>query len=81
LFIIKKINKKKHFLINKKINLILKKIFFPFILDEKYFSKVMKKLKISYYMLIILILVLKLLIAIYFILNFFLFYFLEFDLI
>jgi hypothetical protein len=45
--------------------------YFLFILDGKYFSKVVKNLKISYYLLIITNLVLKLLIAIYFVLNLF----------
>ena len=45
--------------------------YFPFILGGKHFSEVVKKLEISYYLLIILNLVLKLLIAIYFILNLF----------
>jgi hypothetical protein len=56
---------------------------FPFILGDKHFPEVMKKkLKISYYLLIITNLVLKLLIAIYFVLNlFFLFHPLEFNLI
>jgi hypothetical protein len=38
---------------------------FPFILDGKYFLKVVKNLEISYYLLIISNLILKLLIAIY----------------
>jgi len=44
---------------------------FPFILDGKHFSKVVKNLEISYYLLIITNLVLELLIAIYFVLNLF----------
>jgi hypothetical protein len=40
---------------------------FPFILGEKYFPEVVKILKISYYLLIMLNLILKLLIAIYFV--------------
>jgi hypothetical protein len=38
---------------------------FPFILDEKHFVKVVKKLEMPYYFLIISNLMLKLLIAIY----------------
>jgi hypothetical protein len=44
---------------------------FPFILGGKHFSKIVKILKISYYLLIIINLALKLFIAIYFILNLF----------
>jgi len=56
--------------------------YFLFILDGKHFPKVVKNLKISYYLLIITNLVLKLLIAIYFVLNlFFSISPLEFDLI
>jgi hypothetical protein len=39
--------------------------YFPFILSGKHFSKVVKNLEISYYLLIISNLILKLLIAIY----------------
>ena len=63
---LKKLDNRKHFLV--------KKWFpgkcFPFILDGKHFLKVVKNLKISYYLLIISNLVLKLIIAIY-ILNIF----------
>jgi len=45
--------------------------YFSFILGEKHFSEVVKKLEILYYLLIITNLFIKLLIAIYFILNFF----------
>jgi hypothetical protein len=46
---------------------------FPFILDGKHFSKIVKNLEMSYYLLIISNLILKLLIAIYiyFVLNIF----------
>jgi len=60
----------KHFLIKKIFDLVFKKNFL-FILGEKYFLKVVKKLEISYYLLIISNLVLKLLIALYFIVNLF----------
>jgi hypothetical protein len=46
-------------------------LIFIFILDRNYFSKVVKNLEMSYYLLIILNLILKLLIVIYFILIFF----------
>ena len=62
--ILEKLINKKYFLVKEKFSLVFKKIF-PFILDEKYFLKVMKKLEISYYLLIILNLVFKLLIPIY----------------
>jgi hypothetical protein len=41
----------KHFSIKEKFDLIFRKIFF-FILGGKHFSEVVKKLKISYYLLI-----------------------------
>jgi hypothetical protein len=44
---------------------------FPFILREKHFIEIVKKLEISYYLLIITNSIFKFLIAIYFVLNFF----------
>jgi hypothetical protein len=44
---------------------------FPFILDGKYFSEVVKKLEMLCYLLLISNLIFKLLIAIYFVLNLF----------
>jgi len=54
---------------------------FPFILGEKHFPKIVKNLKISYYLLIISNLILKLLIAIYILFWIFIFQFhlLEFN--
>jgi len=52
---------------------------FPFILGGKYFSKIVKNLEMSYYLLIISNLVLKLLITINILFWFFLFHPLEFD--
>jgi len=53
-----------------KFKLVFRKVFF-FILDGKYFFKIIKDFKISCYLLIISNLILKLFIAIYFILNLF----------
>ena len=80
LFVIKKLINKKYFLIEENFNLVFRKIFF-FILDEKHFLKVVKKLKMSYYLLIISNLILKLLIAIYILFWIFVFQFhpLEFN--
>ena len=55
---------KKHFPVKEKFDLISRKVVF-FILNGKHFLKVVKNLKISYYLLIISNLILKLLIAIY----------------
>ena len=55
---------KKYFSVKEKFGLVSRKVFF-FILDGKHFPKVVKNLKISYYLLIISNLVLKLLIYIY----------------
>jgi hypothetical protein len=64
LFVIRKIGQWKIFrLVSRKV--------FPFILGGKYFSEVVKKLEMLYYLMIISNLILKLLIAIYFVLNIF----------
>jgi len=78
--LLEKLVNRKYFSIKKKFSLILKKCF-PFILGRKYFPKVMKKLEMSYYLLIISNLVLKLLIAIYILFWLFIFQFhpLEFN--
>jgi hypothetical protein len=75
--LLEKLVNKKYFLINKKyfpvkqkFGLISRKIF-SFYFRRKHFLKVVKNLKISYYLLIISNLVLKLLIAIYFVWIFF----------
>jgi hypothetical protein len=60
----------KYFLIKEKFSLVSGK-YFLFILGGKYFLEVVKNLKISYYLLIIINLIFKLLIAIYFVLNVF----------
>ena len=59
-----------YFPVKEKFGLVFMKIFF-FLLDGKNFLKIVKNLKILYYLLIILNLVNKLLIVIYFVLNFF----------
>jgi hypothetical protein len=81
LFVIKKIDQRKTLYSQKKILFGFQESVFLFILDGKYFSKVVKNLKISYYLLIILNLVLKLLIALYilFWIFFFQFHLLKFD--
>jgi len=56
--------------VKEKFGLVFRKVFF-FFSGRKYFIKVVKKLEISYYLLIITNLIVKLLIAIYFVLNFF----------
>jgi hypothetical protein len=58
------------FQLKKNLVWLLKK-YFPSILEGKHFPEIVKNIKISYYLLIIINLILKLLIAIYFILNFF----------
>jgi len=55
---------KKHFLVKEKLDLVSRKVF-SFYLCGKHFPKVVKNLKMLYYLLIISNLVLKLLIAIY----------------
>jgi hypothetical protein len=62
--LLKKLVNKKYFSVKEKFDLVSEK-YFLFILDGKHFSKVVKQLKISYYLLIILNPVLKLLIVIY----------------
>jgi len=57
--LLEKLVNEKHFSIKEKFSLVFRKVFF-FILDGKYFLKIIKKLKISYYLLIISNLVLKL---------------------
>jgi len=81
LFVIKKIDQRKTLYSQRKILLGFQESVFLFILDGKHFSKVVKNLKISYYLLIILNLVLKLLIALYilFWIFFFQFHLLKFD--
>jgi len=64
----------KHFSVKEKFSLVFRKVFF-FILDGKHFLKVVKKLKISYYLLIISNLILKLLIAIYIYIYIYIYYF------
>jgi hypothetical protein len=54
----------KHFPVKEKFGLVFKKVF-SFYLDGKHFPEVVKKLEMSYYLLIISNLVIKLLIAIY----------------
>ena len=71
MFIVKKINQWKTLFIQRKIWLDFQKKCFHFILGENTFPKVVKKLKISYYLLIITNLILKFFIAIYFVLNLF----------
>ena len=68
----KKLVNEKHFPVKKKLAWFLGKCF-AFILGGKHFPEVVKKLEMSYYLLIISNLVLKLLIAIYiyFVLNIF----------
>ena len=61
---LEKLVHKTHFPVKKKLAWFLENCF-SFMLGEKHFSIVVKKLKISYYLLIILNLVLKLLIPIY----------------
>jgi len=61
----------KYFQVKEKFGLIFRKIF-SFYFEGKTLFKIMKNLKISCYLLIILNLILKLLIAIYFVLIFFL---------
>jgi hypothetical protein len=68
--LLEKLINQKHFLVKNKFGLVFRKVF-SFFSGRKYFSKVVKKLKTSYYLLIITNLILKLLIAIYFVLNFF----------
>ena len=65
---------RKHFPVEEKFSLVLEKCF-PFILDGKHFSKVVKNLEISYYLMIISNLVLKFLIAIYILFWIFIFKF------
>jgi hypothetical protein len=60
----------KYFSVKEKFRLVSRKVF-PFILGGKYFSEVVKKLEMLYYLMIISNLILKLLIAIYFVLNIF----------
>jgi hypothetical protein len=71
LFIIKKINQWKTLFNQRKIWFDFQKKCFHFILGENIFLEVVKKLKISYYLLIITNLILKFFIAIYFVLNLF----------
>jgi ABC-type polysaccharide transport system permease subunit len=80
LFIIRKISQQKILSSQRKNWLGFQKNVFLFIFDEKHFPEVVKNLEILYYLLIITNLVLKLLIAIYFVLIFFQFHSLEFDL-
>jgi len=65
LFVIRKVDQRKTLSNQRKIWFGFQKSVFLKNLDEKYFSKVVKNLKISYYLLILSNLVLKLLIAIY----------------
>jgi hypothetical protein len=65
LFVIGKVDQRKTLSNQRKIWFGFQKSVFLKNLDEKHFSKVVKNLKISYYLLIISNLVLKLLIAIY----------------
>jgi hypothetical protein len=65
LFVIRKVDQQKTLSNQRKIWLGFQESIFLKNLDEKHFSKVVKNLKISYYLLIISNLVLKLLIAIY----------------
>jgi len=65
LFVIRKVDQRKTLSSQRKIWLSFPGKCFPFILDGKYFPEVVKKLGMSYYLLIISILVPKLLIAIY----------------
>jgi len=65
LFVIRKVDQRKTLSNQRKIWFGFQKSVFLKNLDEKHFSKVVKNLKISYYLLIISNLVLKLLIAIY----------------
>ena len=91
LFIMRKVDQRKTLSCQRKICLSFKKKCFPFILDEKQISEVVKNSETSCYLLIISNLILNLLIAIYFVLNFLKIYFflvfslqfhpLEFDLI
>jgi len=73
LFVNRKIDQWKILFSQKKLSWLSKKCFLS-ILDGKHFSEIMKNLKISYYLLIIINLILKLLIAIYFVLNLLLFF-------
>jgi hypothetical protein len=81
LFVVKKVSQRKTLSSQKKILLGFQESVFLFILGGKHFSKVVKNLKISYYLLIISNLVLKLLIALYilFWILFFQFHLLKFD--
>jgi hypothetical protein len=65
LFVIRKVDQRKTLSNQRKIWFGFQKSVFLKNLDKKYFSKVVKNLKISYYLLILSNLVLKLLIAIY----------------
>ena len=65
---------RKHFLFKEKFSLV-SRTYFPFILDGKYFPEVVKKLEMSYYLVIISNLVLKLLITIYILFLIFVFQF------
>jgi len=67
LFTIRKVGQRKIFSCQRKIWFDFQENVFFFILGGKYFSEVVKNLKISYYLLIMSNLVLKLLIAIYFV--------------
>ena len=69
----------KHFPVKEKFGLVFRNVFFFFILDGKHFSEVVKKLEMSYYLLIISNLVLKLLIAIYIFFWIFVFQFYPFE--
>jgi len=70
LLALEKLVNRKRFSIKKNLTWFSEKCFL-FILGGKHFLKVMKNLKISYYLLIITNFVLKLLIVIYFVLNLF----------
>ena len=61
---LEKLVNRKHFPVKRKFGLVFRKVF-SFYFGRKYFPKVVKNLKMSYYLLIISNLVLKLLIAIY----------------
>jgi hypothetical protein len=69
LFIMRKVDQRKTLSCQRKICLSFKKKCFPFILDEKQISEVVKNSETSCYLLIISNLILNLLIAIYFVLN------------
>ena len=72
LFTIRKVGQQKNTFQSKKYLIWFPEKYFPFIFYGKHFSEVVKKLEISYYLLIVSNLVLKLLIDIYFVWIFFL---------